>query len=169
MLGLLRNGEQWARSLHGKLERYRIPRNLRADPTSGIPAAQRLRPVFRDDDELPASGDLGDRLRDALDHSRYLIVLASTAAAGSKWVDAGVAHFVAHRKNDVLVVVLDGEPGGAPEQDSLPVALRQGAEVPALGRCAEEPPARPQDFPSSGGRHARRQKLIPPSMSRVWK
>lgn len=121
--------EQWARALHGHLERYRIPRGVRPGPAARVPATQRLRPVFRDDDELPASADLGGRLHEALDRSRYLIVLASPTAAASTWVNAEVQHFVeANREDDVLVVVLDGEPGGAPEREPIPAALARRTE-----------------------------------------
>jgi hypothetical protein len=121
-----RSDERWARSLHRKLEAYRIPRDVQPDAAADIPSPHRLRPVFRDDDELAASADLGARLRAALDSSRYLIVLASRAAAASRWVNAEAAHFVeAGRTDDVLVLVVDGEPGDAPDREALPAAIRQ--------------------------------------------
>src|SRR6266545_8003847 len=105
--------EQWAHALHRRLEAYRIPRDARPATAAAIPSTRRLRPVFRDDDELAASANLGGRLREALDRSRYLIVVASPAAAASRWVNAEVRHFLdAGRADDILVVVVDGEPGG---------------------------------------------------------
>jgi hypothetical protein len=125
------NDEGWARSLHRQLEAYRIPRDVRPDPSMELPSTQRLRPVFRDDDELAASGNLGDQLRDALDRSRYLIVLASPAAAASNWVNAEVEHFIeANRTKDILVLMVSGEPGGEPELEALPGALKQLAAEP---------------------------------------
>jgi hypothetical protein len=59
-------------------------------PAAEIPSTHRLRPIFRDDDELAASADLGGRLREALDRSRYLrgprttrLIPGGYAAAGS--------------------------------------------------------------------------------------
>jgi MTH538 TIR-like domain (DUF1863) len=121
-----RRDERWARSLHRQLEAYRIPREVRPIPAAEIPSTRRLRPVFRDDDELAASADLGGRLHEALDRSRFLIVLASPAAAASTWVNAEAQHFVdAGRADDVLVLVVDGEPGGAPGREALPAALKR--------------------------------------------
>jgi MTH538 TIR-like domain (DUF1863) len=126
-----RSDEPWAKSLHRRLEAFRIPREMRPASAAGIPSTRRLRPVFRDDDELPASADLGGRLRDALDRSRYLIVLASPAAAASRWVNAEVQQFLdAGRIDDVLVLAIDGEPGGAPEREALPAALKRPAGEP---------------------------------------
>ena len=126
-----RSDERWAKSLHRRLEAYRIPRQMRPASTAVIPSVHRLRPVFRDDDELAASADLGGRLRDALDRSRYLIVLASPPAAASKWVNAEAQHFVnAGRTDDVLILVLAGEPGGEPPREALPAALKRPVGEP---------------------------------------
>jgi hypothetical protein len=116
--------QEWARALHRRLEGYRLPRRVRPGPDLGVPSVQRLRPVFRDRDELPASADLDGRLREALDQSRYLIVLASRASAGSRWVDAEVRHFIdAGRIGDIFLVVLDGKPDTPLERGVLPLAL----------------------------------------------
>lgn len=126
-----RSDEPWAKSLHRRLEAYRIPREVRPASAAVIPSIHRLRPVFRDDDELAASADLGARLRDALDRSRYLIVVASPAAAASRWVNAEVQHLVdAGRVDDVLVLVVAGDPGGAPQREALPAALKRPAGEP---------------------------------------
>lgn len=120
-LSYSRRDERRARALHRQLEAYRIPPEARSPELPG----SRLRPVFRDDDELAASGDLGGRLRTALDHSRHLVVLASPAAAASRWVDAEIRHFVdAGRAGDVLVLVVGGEP------PALPPALTGGESEP---------------------------------------
>jgi hypothetical protein len=64
-----RNDETWARSLHRRLERFRIPRALRST------RAKRLGRLFLDKDELPASSDLGATLREALDGSGHLLLV----------------------------------------------------------------------------------------------
>lgn len=54
------------RWLHHALETYRLPRQLVGTESPFGPVPRRLPPVFRDRDELPASGDLGANLRAAL-------------------------------------------------------------------------------------------------------
>ncbi len=123
-LSYSRQDEQWARALHSRLEGYRIPRPARpvAVPP-GLPN-ERLRPIFRDKDELAASSDLGASLRAALDASRFLIVLASRSSAASAWVNAEVRHFIdTGRAADILVVVIDGEIGDPVGDDVFPPAL----------------------------------------------
>jgi len=53
--------------------------------------------VFRDDTSLAATPALWPSIVDALDGSRFLILLASPEAAASRWVDREVAHWLAHR------------------------------------------------------------------------
>ena len=59
------------RWLHRTIENFRLPRKLVGRPTPLGPAPRRLTPLFRDRDELPASGDLGYELRTALSLSRW--------------------------------------------------------------------------------------------------
>ncbi|MFC0004997.1 toll/interleukin-1 receptor domain-containing protein [Micromonospora siamensis] len=116
---------RFARALHRRLEGYRLPRRVRPSPWSAGPSPVRLRPVFRDHEELPASTDLGGHLRVALDQSRNLVVLASSGAARSRWVDSEVRHFLDRgRAHDILLVVRDGNPGDPLDPAVLPPALR---------------------------------------------
>jgi hypothetical protein len=64
-----RKGAEW---LIDGLERYRVPEALQQ---RGFPP--RLRKIFRDDDEVPASGDLNDQIKKALLATRFLIVVCS--------------------------------------------------------------------------------------------
>jgi len=119
-----------AERLHRALEGYRIPARLvgRLGPFGAVPP--RLTPVFRDRDELTASGHIGAVVEEALTASRALIVLCSPAAAASPWVDAEI---LAYRRlqphTPVLCVLLSGEPlasqqGGNTQQECLPPSLR---------------------------------------------
>jgi hypothetical protein len=99
----------WARWLHGALERYRTPARLVA---RGAPP--HVRPVFRDEEELGAAGDLSARVREALRQSRFLIVVCSPRARASPWVDAEVRYFRALGRPDrVLALLVEGEPAAA--------------------------------------------------------
>jgi tetratricopeptide (TPR) repeat protein len=121
---------RWGRRLHRALEAYVVPRRLVGRPTPGGPAPRRLRPVFRDLDEMGAGGSLSDRLKTALDASASLIVLCSPAAAASPWVNEEIRRFKAERGEDrILAVIVAGEPfaserPGAEAQECFPKALR---------------------------------------------
>ena len=52
--------------LQRRLETYRVPRRLHGKPGLHGPIPARLGAVFRDREDLPASGDLGDTIRAAL-------------------------------------------------------------------------------------------------------
>ena len=80
---------KWAEWLIDALERYRAPRSLQQ---KGLPT--RLRKVFRDEDEVPASSDLNDQILQALVASRFLIVVCSAFTPRSKWVQRRVARVI---------------------------------------------------------------------------
>jgi hypothetical protein len=105
---------KWAAWLIDALERYRVPKNLQ---DKGLPP--RLRKVFRDEDEVPASSDLNDQIKDALAASRFLIVICSAFTPRSKWVEREIEIFNELGRGDqVLALLTEGEPG-----DSFPSAM----------------------------------------------
>jgi tetratricopeptide (TPR) repeat protein len=104
--------------LHRALETYRAPRALAS-------AGGSLRPIFRDRDELSASADLNQVIRDALDLSDALIVLCSSASVASRWVDQEVAHFLTGGgPQRVLCVITPDTPPTTALADILPPSLR---------------------------------------------
>ena len=64
--------------------------------------------VFRDDTDLAADPDLWGRVTEAMDRSRYLIVVLSPHARASQWVDREVAYWRDLRGMDQLLLVLAG-------------------------------------------------------------
>jgi WD40 repeat protein len=89
--------------------------------------------VFRDQDELPASADLGAKLKESLEQSTFLIVICSPNAASSKWVNAEIEHFRQVRGADhILCVVIDGQPAAGAQNSNLeafpPSLLAQDVE-----------------------------------------
>ena len=124
--------EAWAGWLHRALEKYRVPRHLSWPGTRSDTIPRRLIPVFRDADELPVSADLGAKLREALQASRFLVVICSPRSASSKWVNEEIREFqAAGGENRILAVIVDGEPHAAdPARECFPPALRQGAAEP---------------------------------------
>jgi MTH538 TIR-like domain (DUF1863) len=106
--------ESLARWLHRKLEGYRVPRDLvgKNGAFGAIPG--RLGRCFRDRDDLSASGDLSDAIRDALINSDSMLVLCSPSAAASPYVNEEVRTFKALGKGKrILAAISSGEPHAA--------------------------------------------------------
>jgi tetratricopeptide (TPR) repeat protein len=120
-----RKAAEW---VHRALETYRAPQRLTT--TSGAAPARALTPIFRDRDELTASPDLGEVIRDALDRSDALIVLCSPTAAASRWVDQELAYFLKGRgPGQVICVITPATPASTSLTEVLPPTLR--AALPA--------------------------------------
>jgi tetratricopeptide (TPR) repeat protein len=119
-----------AERLHRALEAYRIPPRLVGQPGPLGPLPPRLLPIFRDRDELTASGHIGASVEAALSTSRALVVLCSPDAAQSQWVDAEIAAYRRLRPGSpVLCAVLRGQPLASRDpsranEECLPPSLR---------------------------------------------
>jgi tetratricopeptide (TPR) repeat protein len=96
--------------------------------------------VFRDDTSLSATPSLWPSIEQALEQSRFLILLASPEAAASSWVDKEISHWLEHKSVGTLLIALtdgslswDNTVGdfGRSEGTPLPPAL--------TGRFASEP------------------------------
>jgi len=70
---------KWAQWLHKQLETYHVPRTLVGRRHGNLTVPKRLVPVFRDRDELPSTGNLDGKIREALAASRSLIVICSVS------------------------------------------------------------------------------------------
>ena len=112
-----------AARLHRRLERYRIPKNLRQNgPTLGK--------IFRDKEELSVASVLDKSIEKALRESESLIVLCSPEAVRSQWVDKEIAYFKSlGRENRIFAVIISGIPnaktrGFPSEWECLPKSLR---------------------------------------------
>jgi len=74
-----------------------------------VPA--RIRPVFRDRDDLSSATDLEDSVKQALVNSENLIVICSPASASSRWVGEEIHQFASPgRANRIFCIIVDGEP-----------------------------------------------------------
>jgi tetratricopeptide (TPR) repeat protein len=117
-----------AAKLHRQLEGYRVPARLVGTiGARGETVAARLTPIFRDIDELPASGDLSAEIKAALAASDALIVLCSPSAKASDWVTREITLFrdMHGDSRPVLTAILSGEP-----VDVLPEILQSRAGRP---------------------------------------
>ena len=152
--------------LHKALERFVIPKGLvgRITTTGAVPRS--LSPIFRDRHELAASSDLGQTIRVALKQSRFLIVLCSPAAAGSRWVNEEILAFKKlHGERCVLAAIVAGEPWaseieGREAEECFPPALREKIDRKGqpTGKRAEPIAAYLRE--ARDGREAGKLKLI---------
>src|SRR5438270_1423374 len=116
--------------LHHELERFRVPRALAGRLTANGIVPRRLTPIFRDEHDLAAAGDLGGEIKAALAVSQYLIVLCSPTAAVSRWTNAEIEWFKRDRPEGcVLAAIAAGEPfasevEGREKEECFPPALR---------------------------------------------
>ena len=141
----------FARKLHRRLETYRLPRKLARRGMGGA-ASRRLKPIFRDRDELVAASDLTEAVREAIAGSDTLIVVCSPAAAASEWVDLEIRLFRELRGgHGVLAALYRGEP-----TEAMPPAMTEGGVGPGH---AHQPLA--ADFRAhADGEHLALLKLI---------
>lgn len=122
--------------LHQQLESYRVPEALVGRPSRDGSVPDRIRPVFRDRDDLQAASVLDDALRAALASSRYLIVVCSPRSAVSAHVDGEVAHFKSLGRADrVLSLIVDGDPRDGSDACAPPALLHA---VDAQGQVTDE-------------------------------
>lgn len=109
-----------AQRLHSLIETYSIPSALRGDTGLKHPGN-----VFRDQEELPLSSNLGRDIETALDNSDWLICVCSPRYLESRWCMRELEYFIEHRGRDrVLAVLAEGEP-----QDAFPALLCKGKDA----------------------------------------
>lgn len=149
---------QWAAWVHRSIERYHPPAKLAArDPE----ARSRLKPVFRDREELPSAGDLGEKITQALAQSRALIVVCSPACAQSRWTNQEILRYKQlHGEESIFCLIVDGEPGGGDELECFPPALRY--RLAKDGTLSEVPvePIAADVRPGKDGKQLARLKLV---------
>ena len=105
--------ERWASWLHHALESYRVPRKLVGTATGAGEVPSRIKPVFRDRDDLSSAHDLGGTVKQALSDSENMIVICSPDAAASHWVNEEIRGFASlGREKQIFCIIVDGEPGG---------------------------------------------------------
>ncbi len=110
-----------ARRLHARLETFVIP----GDVASAL-AGQALGAVFLDEAVLGAAHDLSNTIRHALDNADALVLLASPAAAKSRWVNEEVIYFRAQKPDaPCLPIIARGRPdAGDADDQCYPPGLR---------------------------------------------
>ena len=114
-----REDEKWAKWLQRKLENFRLPAHLKG--RDDLP--KEIRPIFKDTSEL-IPGNLPEQIIEALEHSKFLIVICSPRSASSPWVNAEIDEFIKMGGTDrVIPFIIEGVPYD-PLQECFPQALR---------------------------------------------
>ncbi len=136
-----REDEEWAKWLQHKLEHYKLPSNLNG--RTDLP--KEIRPIFKDTSELNP-GNLPQQIHDALEQSRYLIVICSPRSANSEWVNREVETFIDMGRTDKIIpFIIEGSAFSKnPDKECFPQALRNlpaekeilGANINEMGRDA---------------------------------
>ena len=131
-----------AKKVHRAIEHFVIPRALRRD------GKRKLGYVFRDEDELPLSGELTDNIRHALENSEYLIVVCTPETAKSVWVMKEIEIFLQLRdRAHVLLVLADGKP-----EESFPRVITEVRDANGQIIGEYEPMAANLNAPTAAGR-----------------
>lgn len=121
-----------------RLEAYKIPRHLDPRKTRLSSGDRSLGKMFRDREELPASGDMETEIRTAISQSEYMIIVCSRASARSSRVNGEIRQFVSLRDSaNILCFIIDGEPSfDAPginaDVGCIPAELRKQRLVTGL-------------------------------------
>ncbi len=122
---------EWGDWLHKELERFTVPAGYRGKLNArGERIPGHLRPIFRDELEIPTASSLQDTIEQALTDSDYLIVICSPRSARSQYVNAEVEMFKRlGRTNQIFPIIIDGEPNAA---DKAEIADDRECFCPAL-------------------------------------
>lgn len=120
-----RNDRAFASRLERDVERFAVPKSLRA-------SRRRLK-VFRDTDDMTGT-DYGKAIRRHLDASRKLIVVCSPNARESNFVNDEINYFIeGHSPEAVVPVMLEGIPNNETNDESMytfPPALQEAMGMP---------------------------------------
>ena len=152
-----------AKWLHGALEKYRVPPTLVGRPGPHGPSPASFVPIFRDRQELAAAENLERRIREAIERSRFLIILCSPAAAASHWTNQEIVTFKRlHPAGTILAAIVAGEPfasaiPGRESEECFPPALR--VQFDKRGRATTKR-AEPLAADLREGRDGRRMGLL---------
>ena len=117
-----------ATNLHRILESYDLPKEIKQKLNIKNKAFKR---VFRDQEELPLSSNLEDPILQALQESKYLIVICSPRLNESLWCKKEIETFKKLRgRKNIFCVLIEGEPDESfPEEvlyDEKNITLKNG-------------------------------------------
>ena len=115
----------WGRWVQKRLERFHLPRQLRAESANGGTGLH----IFRDQTDL-AGVELQSTLHRELEASRFMIVICSPDSAASRWVGEEIRYFKQLGRTDCIIpFIVSGEPeSDDPSMECYPEELRNVEE-----------------------------------------
>ena len=103
-----------AAKLQKSLEHYKIPKEIQKKT-----GKEKIKRVFRDEEELAVSSDLGKEIEGQIEQSEYLLVVCSKKTKESQWVLKEIDTFLKYRDAEhILPVLIEGEP-----EESFPESI----------------------------------------------
>ncbi len=124
----------WAIRTESELETFRTPPALVEE---SFPP--RIGHLFRDEDEIPASSDLSDQIKQALAKSDFLIVVCSPDTPASRWVRREITTFQDLGKADrIIPLLIAGEPEDSFPPELLRRHVRREKADGTIEECEEE-------------------------------
>ncbi|WP_412971450.1 toll/interleukin-1 receptor domain-containing protein [Glaciecola sp. MF2-115] len=123
-------GRQWATWLHQAIETYEVPKDLVGKKNErGDVIPQRIYPIFRDEEELPAHANLGTSIVSALEQTNLLVVLCSPRAVASTYVADEIDYFKKLGGSDrIIAAMIDGEPNTSWDDSKLKLGFTKEDE-----------------------------------------
>jgi tetratricopeptide (TPR) repeat protein len=152
--------KKWCEWLHRSLEGFRIGKDLvgRQTPAGKIPPT--LRPIFRDREDFSAGHSLAEQSIAALEASQFLIVLCSSNAARSQYVNEEIRYFKSLGRADrVIPLIIAGEPGDA-QEECFPTAMRFKVGPDGALTDEREEPIAADARPQGDGKNIALSKLV---------
>jgi hypothetical protein len=147
---------RWADWLFSRIESYRVPRVLVDTERGGAIIPGRIRPLFKDRDELASAADRSSQVESALSASDALIVVCSPAARASQWVDQEIRYFKSLGRADrVFPIIVDGN-----EATAFPSALTQSVDAAGNVTGDAPEPLAADIYPDRDGKQTAALKII---------
>lgn len=117
---------KWASWLHQAIEQYQVPADLIGKTNAyGEEIPDKIYPVFRDEEELPASHNLEKEIRDALNESRTFVILCSPRSKTSPYVQQEIDYYRSLNRKDRMVPVAIASKWIEGEEHCLPSVLEE--------------------------------------------
>ena len=131
-----------AAKLQKSLEHYKIPKEIQKKT-----GKNKIKRVFRDEEELAVSSDLGKEIEGQIAQSEYLLVVCSKKTKESQWVLKEIDTFLKYRDTEhILPVLIEGEPEESfPESilaygEPMAADVREKSEKEVLKKVKKELP-----------------------------
>ena len=131
-----------AARLQKSLEHYKIPKEIQKKT-----GKEKIKRVFRDEEELAVSSDLGKEIEGQIAQSEYLLVVCSKKTKESQWVLKEIDTFLKYRDAEhILPVLIEGEPEESfPESilaygEPMAADVREKSEKEVLKKVKKELP-----------------------------